>query len=76
MQALSSLFSCVVWPAMSLEEQQRQLASLWVSGRIGNLGPWSQAKVWALKEVWAELHPGTTHVICPLYMFAILMMEA
>ena len=46
---------------MSFEEQQRQLASLWVSGRAGTLGPWSQAKVWALKEVWAELHPDTTH---------------
>ena len=46
---------------MSLEEQQRQLASLWVSGRAGTLGPWSQAKVWALKEVWTELHPHTTH---------------
>ena len=46
---------------MSFEEQQRQLASLWVSGRAGTLGPWSQAKVWALKEVWTELHPDTTH---------------
>ena len=46
---------------MSLEEQQRQLASLWVSGRAGTLGPWSQAKVWALKEVWTELHPHTPH---------------
>ena len=46
---------------MSLEEQQRQLASLWVSGRAGTLSPWSQAKVWALKEVWTELHPHTTH---------------
>ena len=46
---------------MSLEEQQRQLASLWVSGRAGTLGPRLQAKVWALKEAWTELHPHTTH---------------
>ena len=43
------------------EQQQQQMASMWKSGRVGTLTPWSQAKVWALTVAWSELHPETTH---------------
>ena len=35
---------------MSIEENQRQLASLWKTARAGTLSPWSQAKAWAVLE--------------------------
>ena len=58
-QSHLSLIVVTLSQTMSLEGQQGEMASLWQSGRA--LSPWSQAKVWALKEVWPELHPDTTH---------------
>ncbi len=47
--------------SMILEDQPREVASSWQSDRAGTLSPWSQARVWALNEVWPQLHPDTTH---------------
>ena len=41
--------------AMS-DDTQRQLSLLWTQGPVGHLTPWSQAKAWALAEVWSEQH--------------------
>ena len=38
------------------EDAQRTLSSLWTQAPDGHLTPWSQAKAWALKKVWSELH--------------------
>ena len=38
------------------EDAQRTLSSLWTQAPDGHLTPWSQAKAWALNEVWSELH--------------------
>ena len=37
---------------MSTEDHQRQLSTLWKTGRDGSLSPWSQAKAWGLKHAW------------------------
>ena len=50
----------VLFTAMP-EDCQRQLAQLWKKAPAGKLSPWSQAKAWALNEVWNELHPDSTY---------------
>ena len=34
------------------ETQQELLKRAWLEGRTGYLSPWSEAKLWALREVW------------------------
>ena len=47
---------------MSTEDHQRQLSTLWKTGRDGALSPWSQAKAWGLKHAWELTHEeGQTH---------------
>ena len=41
---------------MSTEDHQRQLSTLWKTGRDGSLSPWSQAKAWGLKHAWELTH--------------------
>ena len=43
------------------DETQRQLSLLWTHGPVGHLTPWSQAKAWALAEVWSEQHGTQTY---------------
>ena len=43
------------------DDAQRQMSLLWTQGPKGHLTPWSQAKAWALAEVWAELHGERTY---------------
>ena len=35
---------------------QLSLASAWLTAREGTLTSWPQAKAWAVREVWGELH--------------------
>ena len=46
---------------MGSADEQRQLSRLWVTGRVGTLTPWSQAKVWALAKAWELTHMDTTY---------------
>ena len=46
---------------MGTDDEQRQLASLWTTARVGTLTPWSQCKVLALAEAWKLVSPQTTH---------------
>ena len=34
------------------ETAQDVLKSAWLGGRTGNLSAWSEAKLWAAREVW------------------------
>ena len=36
------------------EDGQSKLQSLWTSARVGTMTPWTQAKAWALREVWRD----------------------
>ena len=47
--------------AAAEESDQQSLAALWTSARRGCLTPWSEAKVWALREVYLEHGPGKSH---------------
>ena len=47
--------------AAAEESDQQSLATLWTSARRGCLTPWSEAKVWALREVYLEHGPGKKH---------------
>ena len=42
------------------DDTQTKLAALWHGGQRGNLSPWSEAKVWALREVYQDTHEGKT----------------
>jgi len=42
-------------------EDVPSLEKLWLGGREGNLAAWSEAKAWALREVWKETHKDSTH---------------
>ena len=42
-------------------DAQTKLATMWHSGQEGYLSPWSEAKVWALREVYQETHGGKTY---------------
>ena len=46
---------------MDHDDAQRALAQLWRQARDGSLTPWSQAKAWALREVWKETHGDKTY---------------
>jgi len=47
--------------AAAEESDQQSLAALWTSARRGCLTPWSEAKVWALREAYLEHGPGKKH---------------
>ena len=38
------------------DADQQTLRRLWKEARGGTLTPWSEAKVWALREAWREMH--------------------
>jgi hypothetical protein len=46
---------------MDHDDAQRALAQLWRQARDGILTPWTQAKAWALREVWKETHGDKTY---------------
>ncbi len=37
------------------------MSDLWLKGKQGYLAPWSEAKAWALREVWQEEHGERTY---------------
>ena len=47
-----SIFAAVVWGMAS--KLQQLLKEAWTEDRKGNLSAWSEAKAWALSEVWRE----------------------
>ena len=42
-------------------EDAPALEKLWLEARTGTLAPWSEAKAWALREVWKAMNKGSTH---------------
>ena len=45
----------------SFDSQQQLLAAAWTHAKRGTLTAWSEAKVWALREVYLEAHGGKTY---------------
>ena len=43
---------------MAHAPQQEVLRQAWLEGRCGNLSAWSEAKLWAVREVWRTLKGG------------------
>ena len=41
-------------------DEQMALAKMWMTAREGTLRPWSEAKAWALREVYLESRKGQT----------------
>ena len=63
-QSLPSLRPlCRAWSVLLMDHDDAQpaLAQLWRQARDGNLTPWTQAKAWALREVWKETHGDKTY---------------
>ena len=39
------------------DKRRKAQHTLWTTGRVGTLTPWSQSKVWALAKAWAATYP-------------------